>query len=188
MNIKNEIEVYKKAKGSKKGFLFGKENLYFFDNKTVQLSYVNISVSCKDIFIEYETDSKNTKPSEEFFIWFEGDKVHIAAKNSREVYKIGDKENLKIFILYHINYDDEADSVLRGVIFADTSLENKLFTLMFTEKEIEELIMLLMNKRFKNFRILNETAEQEEMAEYAEEINKRNVNAVMKMYIIGEKI
>lgn len=189
-NIRQALENFKKRSKNKNktAFLFHNgEAFLFYVHKFIKINYAKLSLIFQNIRIEYTLEGNVI---DDIFIWTDKEQVTIVIGEDSFVYCKNEKKESQLFKLalyYEIKYDKQEDCYLCGVVYVNSEISNKIHQIIFTEPKIKELFLLLI---FKNKELGNnsayETGDAEVLEELADKINRENIKAVSKVYLLGE--
>lgn len=186
-NIERALNLFKKAKGKKKAFLFHQGQMfYFYDYEFCKLDYVNLSLSCRQILVEYQLHAGFI---DSIFIRIDEEKILIVKDEERVTFnsKNSAKVPFKLAMSYGVCYDKAEKQYLRGIVYVNTKINSRIFSICFTEKDITLLFEQLLfyrelttsSRGCKNNFVIEE---------FAKKINHESIKGLSKLHLQGRNV
>ena len=184
-NIEQILTSFKKEKGNKKAFLFHQGQVfYFYDYEFCKIDYVKLSLSCREMLIEYQLYNSII---DTIFIWVKKERVSITTDQGTTIYDSVNRlgEPFKLALSYGILHDEERKRYLSGFVYINSQLSPVIYSSYFTEPDIVALLEVVV---FQKVSIVQPALHEENLiiAEQAEKINKDSVKALSKLYLKGK--
>ncbi|SEJ54385.1 hypothetical protein SAMN05660742_11013 [Propionispira arboris] len=186
-NIEQALRLFKKEKGKKKAFLFHQGQMfYFYDHEFCELDYVNLSLSCRQILVEYQ---RHVSSIDSIFIRIDEEKILVVKDKERVAFnsKSSDNDSFKLALSYGICYDKAEKQYLRGIVYVNAKINSQIFSAYFTEADIAALFEQLIFYR----KVTTPTGlckNNFTIGDFAKKINRKSIKGLSKLYLQGKNV
>jgi len=186
-NIEQALALFKKEKGKKKAFFFHQGQMfYFYDHEFCELDYVNLSLSCRQILIEYQL---HASAIDSIFIRIDEEKILIVKDKERVEFisKNPGNDSFKLALSYGVCYNKAEKQYLRGIVYVNAKINSRIFSAYFTEPDLTALFEQLI---FQKEAITSTGLCKNNFAieDFAKKINHESIKALSKLYLQGKNL